>query len=164
MGRKKAVMHYKNWEDVDQGLRRLGEIDIQVEKLEGEMTLRINELKAQFETKASGLKAERKQVEDAISQYATEHKDEFTKDRTRSLAFGTISFRIVKSIRITGVKACLAAMKALGLGDYIRTKEQPDKEAMTALDDNTLAKVNAKRQITDKIRIEPNMERIGEVA
>jgi len=55
-------------------------------------------------------------------------------------------------------------LHALKLDQYVRTIEEPDKEAMTDLDDKVLAKVGAKRKVEDKFRIEPNIERIKEAA
>jgi hypothetical protein len=55
-------------------------------------------------------------------------------------------------------------MHALHLEQYIRIIEEPDKELMVDLDDNTLSKIGAVRKVDDKLRIEPNIERIKEAA
>jgi phage host-nuclease inhibitor protein Gam len=155
---------FSSWDEIDQKLRRMGEIDIAVLKLEGDMTLRINEIRAEYETKAEGLKYERLTIEGGIAAYVEDHKDEFAKTRSKELTFGVIAFRVVKKIVIRSIKATIAAMHALHLEQYIRTIEDPDKELMVDLDDNTLSKVGAVRKVDDKLRIEPNIERIKEAA
>ena len=153
-----------SWDEVDQKLRRMGEIDIAVLKLEGDMTLRINEIRAEYETKAEGLKYERLIIEGGIAAFVDEHKDEFAKTRSKELTFGVIAFRVVKKIVIRSIKATIAAMHALNLEQYIRIIEEPDKDLMVDLDDNTLSKVGAVRKVDDRLRIEPNIERIKEAA
>jgi phage host-nuclease inhibitor protein Gam len=153
-----------SWDEVDQKLRRMGEIDIATERIEGEMTLRINEIRAYYEEEAEILKAERQALEDAINVFADDHKEEFTKTRSKDLTFGFVAYRIVKKIVIRSNEACVAALRALKLDQYIRIVEEPNKEAMADLDDNQLAKVGAKRKVDDKFRIEPNIERIKEAA
>jgi len=150
----------KNWDQVDAALRRMGELDIAVEKIQGDMTLRINEIKAEAETKAEGLKKERKNLEDAITDFCEAHKEEFTKQRNKELTFGLVAYRIVTKIVIKSKEACLAAMHALKLNSYIRVIEEPDKLAMEGLDDAVLAKIGAKRKTEDRLRIEPNLEKL----
>lgn len=159
---KKKETTLKGWDEVDSVLRRMGEIDIALAKVEGDMTLRINQIKAEADAKAEGLKAERKTLEEDITLFAEERKGEFAKNRTRELTFGVVAFRVTRKIVIKSKAACLAAMHALGLESYVRRIEEPDKEAMEGLDDATLAKVGASRKVADNIRIEPSMEKIKE--
>jgi phage host-nuclease inhibitor protein Gam len=153
-----------DWIEVDQKLRRMGEIDISLEKIEGDMTLQINEIREQYEEEIETRKAERQNLEEGITSFAEDHKEEFAKTRSKDLTFGLIAYRVVKSIYIRSKEATVAAMKALKLGQYIRVVEEPNKESMADLDDNQLAKVGAKRKVEDKFRIEPNIERIKEAA
>ena len=161
---KKTLQILSSWEEVDQKLRRMGEIDIATEKIEGDMTLRINEIRANYEKEVEFLRAERQALEDAINAFADDHKEEFAKTRSKELMFGFVAYRIVKKIVIRSNDACVAALRALRLDQYIRTIYEPNKEAMADLDDNQLAKVGAKRKIDDKFRIEPNLERTKEAA
>ena len=161
---KKTLQILSSWEEVDQKLRRMGEIQIALEKIEGDMTLRINEIKENYEPEAEALKAERQTLEEAISSFSELHKDEFTKTRSKDLTFGYVAYRVVRKIVIRSNDACVAALRALRLNQYIRTIYEPNKEAMADLDDNQLAKVGAKRKVEDKFRVEPNIERIQKAA
>lgn len=153
-----------SWENVDTLLRRMGEIDISISKIEGDMTLKINEIKADADKKSESLRKEYDEIEEAITQFCEEHKQEFTKQRSKELTFGLVAYRVVTKIAIKSKEACLAAMHALKLDSYIRVVEEPDKLAMEGLDDAVLAKVGAKRKTEDKLRIEPNLERLKEAA
>lgn len=156
---KRKETSIKGWDEVDSALRRMGEIDIALAKIEGDMTLRVNQIKAEADAKAEGLKA----LEEDITLFAEERKEEFAKNRTRELTFGIVAFRVTRKIVIKSKAACLAALHALGLDSYIRKVEEPDKEAMEGLDDATLVKVGASRKVADSIKIEPSMEKIKEV-
>lgn len=104
---------------------------------------------------------ERKELEDDISVFCQENKLEFAKQRSRELNFGVVAYRVTTKIIIKSKEACIAAMHALKLETYIRTIEEPDKLAMEDLDDSVLAKIGAKRKTEDKLRIEPNRERLS---
>ena len=153
-----------SWENVDTLLRRMGEIDIVISKIEGEMTLKINVIKAEADSKSESLRKEYDQIDDAITAFCEEHKQDFTKQRSKELTFGLVAYRVVTKIVIKSKEACLAAMHALKLDSYIRVIEEPDKLAMEGLDDAVLAKVGVKRKTEDKLRIEPNLERLKEAA
>lgn len=161
---KKNLLEISDWDQVDVTLRRMGEIDIAVEKIQGDMTLKINEIKAAAETKAEGMKKERRDLEEAITNFCEKYKDEFAKKRSRELTFGVIAYKVTTKIVIRAKKACVAAMEALGLTQYLRIEKEPDKELMLNLDDQTLAKIGASRKIEDKLRIEPAIEKIKEAA
>lgn len=149
-----------SWDEVDQKLRRIGEIQIALEKIEGDMTLRINDIRQDYEQESETLKTERQELENSITSFSEFHKDEFAKTRSKDLTFGYVAYRVVRKIVIRSNEACVAALRALKLDQYIRTVEEPNKEAMADLEDNQLAKVGAKRKVEDKFRIEPNIERI----
>ena len=160
MTKRTAVPAYTGWNDVDQGLRRMGEIDIRLTKLEGELTLKVNEIREDYDAKAEGLRAERKAIEGQISFFADAHKDEFAKTRLKELTFGTVAYRIVHKVVIRSKAATVAALEALGLFAYLRVIKEPDKDAMAGLDAGTLAKAGATLKTEDKIRIEPALEKI----
>ncbi len=152
---------YQDWREIDQALRRIGEIDIDLGGMEGEMTLRVNEVRARYERKAEALKGERKKIEALVEAFARERKDEFTKVRSKELTFGSVSFRIIHKVAIRSRKATVAALEAMGLDVCLRVTKEPDKEAMKALDAGTLAKAGASLKTEDRFFAEPNMERIA---
>lgn len=157
---KLEAQNLLTWEEVDQSLRRMGEIEIAYNKINGEMTLKINEIKEEAAARANGIMAERAALEKAITVFCEQHKHEFIKARSVELTFGLVAYRVSKSIYIKSKSACVAALKVLGLTSYIKTMEEPDKEALDGLENIVLAKIGVTRKIEDKLRIEPDLEKL----
>ena len=155
---------YSSWDEINTALKKMGEIDIQINKLQGEMTLKINEIKAEYDLKSQGLKAERKDIEKNISLFTESCKDEFTRTRHKELTFGKIAYRVTTKIIIRSKEACINALKALNMNNYIRIIEEPDKEALMDLDQIILAKIGANKKIDDRLRIEPNLETLKNIS
>lgn len=153
-----------SWEDVNLWLKRLGELQIQTDELEGRMTLEINAIKDAYAPLYAGIAEEKKVIETAIAGFVEQNKQDFLKVRTKTFDFGVVAMRVTRKIVIRNVKAVIAAIKALGLTQYLRVKEEPDKEALDGLSDQELAKIGVKRVVEDKLRIEPNIERLREAA
>lgn len=156
-----TVPALQSWEEVNLSLKRLGEITIAKRELENKKTELISEITAKFDADAAPLLAEMKQIEGSILDYATLHKDEFTKDRTKELSHGSISMRVSTSVKIISKAICLKALKALGLQDYITVKEEPNKEMLRTLSDVELAKIACEKKTTDNISITPKIEEIN---
>jgi len=127
------------------------------------MTLRINDIRQDYKESIGIFESERRDLEEAITSFSEMHKDEFTQTRSKDLTFGLVAYRVVRKIMIRSNEACVAALRALKLDQYIRVTEEPNKEAMADLEDNQLAKVGAKRKVEDRFRIKPNIERIKEL-
>lgn len=156
-----AVPALQSWEEVNLSLKRLGELEIAKRELENKKTELISEITAKFDADAAPLLTEMKQIEGSILDYATLHKDEFTKDRTKELSHGSISMRVSTSVKIISKAICLKALKALGLQDYITVKEEPNKEMLRTLSDVELAKIACEKKTTDNISITPKIEEIN---
>ena len=78
---------------------------------------------------------------------------------TVELSFGIFGYR--KSTSISVRKTTLGLLKKLSLVQYIRIKEEPDKEALAALDDDHLAQVDAVRKVKDGFFCEANREEVN---
>ena len=165
MAKKKQVkITFQDWVGVDAALKRMAELSIAVEKLEGKMTLQMNSIREEFQGKIEPLNKELVNLDEGVRAFAEERKAEFAKVRTRELNFGTISFRVKKSLYVRNNKATVAALKALGLQAYLRTTEEPDKEKLDGLADTDLAKIGVTRKTDDKLSVEPNIDRIRKEA
>ncbi len=157
----------ENWDEADEALQRMGEIDIKLETISGELTLEINKLKEAAKEAAAGLESERKYLEDQITHYCERQKAEFAKKRSRQLNFGTIGFRITTSVPVPRDKSkladLLAAIKRLNLSTCIKTEEKIDREQIASLDDGTIVKLGLKKNVKDSFRIQPNIEKIKDL-
>ncbi len=163
MARKRVESNIKSWEGVDQALLEIGRREREVEILEHGYQQQIESLKARLVDAVKPLQEHKAALELQLQAFCEAHKGEF-KGKTRVLNFGTVSFRQSTKIVIRGVQVCIEALRKLGLKDYVRVKESPDKEKMKDLDDAILLQVGAKRQPEDVFGYEVNRERVKEAA
>lgn len=160
---EQTAIALSDWEEVNLCLRKMGELDIEKETLNGRMTIEINEVKERYAAWVGDITSERKDIEALVREFVDARKAEFVKVRSKELDFGTVAFRVVSSIptpRAPGkVAEIIKALKFMGLNCF-RTKETLDKEALDGLTDQDLAKIGLTRKVEDKLRIEPKMEAI----
>lgn len=162
MPKKQTVKNpeLKNWDEVNLALKRLGALEVKKRELENKKTELVSEITAKFDADAAPVLAEMELIDGSILQFATEHKDEFTKDRTKELSHGTISMRVSTAVKVISKNICLKALKSLGMVDFITVKEEPNKEMLKTLNDIDLAKVACEKRVTDNVTITPNIEEI----
>jgi phage host-nuclease inhibitor protein Gam len=162
--KEKERMALRDWEEVNQCLRKMGELDIEKENLDGRLTLEINDVKQRYTAWAETVVSERRGIEALVKGFVEARKDEFIKVRSKDLDFGTIAWRVVSSIptprAVDKLSAVVRAVKALGMNCLLRVKEELDKEALERLSDMDLVKIGLARKVEDKLRIEPKMEAI----
>lgn len=156
MAKKKESL-YKNWEEIDNQLKKIGELKIEKTKLEGELTLKTNELKNCYSTKCEAIAKEIKTIEKEITRYCEQNKDSFINKRNKKLNFGTIAYRLSEKIVCPCDEAAIKALKALNLDYCLRIKEEIDKDKLKELDAKILTKIGATVVKEDKITIEPNI-------
>lgn len=162
---KKIESTLKSWDEVDISIKELAELNIRKTRLEGEQTLQINEIKKDTAEKAKGIDLRIKELEKDIERFTETHKEEFAKKRNKKLNHGTISYKIVKRVCCSCVAEAIKALKALNLDFCIRTKHELDKDRIIAeVDESTLLKAGITIKKEDKLRIEPNYEKIAATA
>lgn len=159
---KKIESTLQNWDEVDNAIKELAELNILKTKLEGEQTLQINEIKQSTALKAKSLDVKIKEIEKNIERYTEAHKNEFADKRSKKLNHGSISYKITKKVCCPCVQDAIKALSALNLNFCIRTKQELDKDRILAdVDENTLLKAGITIKKEDKLRIEPNFEKIA---
>lgn len=155
-------MEIKNYEDVDVALKRICECEVEITKIEGEVTLKCNEIKEVHKNDVSRLESERNYLKQCIEGFCNEHKADFVDKRSKELVYGSIGYRVSKSVSLprvkTKVEALLGTIKKFGLKECITYEEKPNKEALCELDEGTLVKLGLKREVKDNFRIEPKIE------
>lgn len=150
----------QSWEQINDLLKRLGELTVRKRTLENEKTELLSEITARFDAEAAPVLAEMKTVEETISAFVLEHKDEFVKSRTKELSHGSISMRVSTSVKIISRAICLKVLNAMGMHDFINVKETPNKDMLASLSDVELAKLSCEKKTVDNISIEPKIEEI----
>lgn len=160
---KKILSKYQNWNEVNDAMKRLAELNVYKNKLEADTNGRIDKIKAEVSLQVEPILKEIKELEKDIIRFAEQHKDEFTQKRTKKLQFGKISFRYTKSFKTPDVASAIKALKKFALDEYLRIKEELNKEALAKVDVKTLAKCNIFVTYKDKITIEPDYMKLASI-
>lgn len=135
MARTKVIVSSKlsSWEDVNEALRRIAEAKSAVDS----KTAAYNEEEArqreELDKFCNPLRAEIAELEEEMKLYCEEHKDEFTKKKSREMANGSVGFRTgtpkLKTLRGFTWSSVLELLKrSVFKEQYLRTKEEINKE------------------------------------
>lgn len=155
-------MEIKNYEDVNLTLKRLAELSVALEKINGEVTLECNRIKESRASEVERINNEKKYLEQCITNFCEDNKGDFAEKRSKDFTFGTIGYKLTKSVTLPRVKEkvekLLVALKSYGCTKCIKYEETIDKEEIVELDDSTLVKLGLKRTIKDNFRIVPKIE------
>ena len=147
-------------EDVNMALRDIGLAERELLQIDTEANKRIAEIKTEAAEKGEPLRKKIAELSAKIQAYSDYNRDDLFKDRkTVELSFGIFGYR--KSTKISVKKTTVDLLRKLNLLNCIRVKEEPDKEAMAALDDETLGQLDAVRKITDDFFCESNTEEVN---
>lgn len=157
---KTAATPLNNWDEVNLALKRMGELTIQIRELENKKTELISDITTKFDADAAPVLSELKALNKLVEGFAIDHKDEFIDKRTKELSHGSISMRVSTSVKIISKAICLKVLKAMGKHDFIKTKEDPNKDMLVTLSDIELAKLSCEKVSKDNVTIEPKIEEI----
>lgn len=135
MRRKIDFPLLESWDDVNLTLRRLGQIERDMNLIRDAMKEQIETAKSNAEEELNPLEMDHKRLSAALEQFAIHHKEEFEKaPRSRKLMFGKIGFHKTpgkfKPLRKWNWKQVLEKLQELGKKQFIRVKEEVDKEAL----------------------------------
>lgn len=154
----------QNWDDVDNCLAEISRADRDLQLIESAGNEKIDGIRGAMKEASATLLAKKQGLELAIKEYCDANRGEFAKTKTRALAYGEVGYRLSTKIVIRRVAETIQGLKDLALTACIRTKEEPDKEAMKALTDAQLAEVGASRKVENTFGYTLFTERIPEAA
>lgn len=126
-------------------VRRIGDLQRDLVRLEAAMNDAIAEITARSQPEVEALREQLRTAQAGVQTWCEAHRDELTdagKVKSANLVTGLVGWRTrPPSVRLTRVDAVLKTLKVIGLGRFIRTREEVDKDAV-------LAAVSAARQIS----------------
>lgn len=157
---KKLTTNLQTWEEVDDHLREIGELDLEIQGVEARLTRDINQLKADADEEVQPVLARRERLEREIQEFASARKDELD-GKTKKLGFGNVGFRQSTKVVLRKVDEMIDTLKRMNLYHCIITKEQVNRDALRQLPDETLKAVGAKRQIKDEFWYEVDREKLA---
>lgn len=133
----------QSYNDVDQALKTIAEINRELALIEAAQNEKIDAIKGQAKLDALPLNERKAAQELLIKEFCEANRGDFVKVKTRLSTFGAVGFRLSSKVVIKRIADTLAALKALGLYNCIRIKEEPNKDEMQKLNDTQLAEVGA---------------------
>lgn len=158
-------MKCKDFVSVDNELKRLCEILVNIAEIEGEITLACNKIKEKYAERVEMLNNEANFIKQEIENFCEANKAAFAEKRSKELVFGTIGYRVSKSVSLPRNKDKIVSLcesiKKFGFKDCISYEEKPNKDALCELDDISLVKLGLKRVVKDNFRIEPKLESLN---
>lgn len=147
-------------EDVNMALRDIGLAQRELNTIDTDANKSIAEIRTEAAKSGEKLRKRIAETSARIQSYADYNKDDLFKDRKSiELNFGLFGYR--KSTRISVKKTTIGLLKKLHLDQYIRVKEEPDKDLMAGLDDESLVQVDAVRKVTDDFFCEPKTDEVN---
>lgn len=121
-------------DEASEFIRTIGDRKRQVEEIERKLNTKLDELKTQAAAQIQPLNDEIEEQIDGLFAFAETNRAALTNDgktKTVKLNTGTISWRITPpKVLISNSDKVLKVLKTLGLSRFIRTAEEPNKQAM----------------------------------
>ena len=147
-------------DDVNIALRDIGLAERELDAIDTAANKEIAQIKSKAAKDGESLRNRIAETSAKIQAFADYNRDELFRDRKSiDLSFGSIGYR--KSTKISIKKTTLELLKKLSLTKCVRIKEEPDKDAMAELDDETLLQVDAVRKISDDFFCQANTEEVN---
>lgn len=115
-------------------IRKLGDLQRELTRAEADMNDAIAAITAQHQPRIEAMKAQLDTLRQGVQTWCEAHRDELTeggKTKTANLITGEVSWRIrPPSVSVRGADAVIDALRRLGLGRFVRTRDEVNKEAI----------------------------------
>jgi phage host-nuclease inhibitor protein Gam len=159
---KSNKLTIKSLEEADFILKEMCEIEAKIEAIDNDAHEEIARLKEAAAAEGKPLRDRYKSCVKAMEAYARYFRGEIFKNKkSMERSFGSFGFRKAPdSISVSKETAKLLIKE--GLKKYVRTKIEPDKEAMLSLDDDTLAKVGAAKKQKEDFFVETKRDLVNQ--
>lgn len=146
-----------NWQEADELIKRLGDLTNQIAAVEASAKEQIDKIKADLIEVVKPLEDSIILHTQSLEAYAAAHQDDFGKQKSRKLNFGTLGWRASSEI-IIGKRTIenIKAVFATTYKKYLRIKETVNKVALKQLTDEQLADIEARREDKEVFFVEPD--------
>lgn len=126
----------RSFDEVDDALREVGTITVEIHRAEANLNERIEDIRKQFDESTKAIIERKILLEKNLEQFCKLNRDEFEPTKTRELTFGTVSFRLspprLAPLHGFTWAAVLHILKKMKLVEFIRTREDVDRDAIKA--------------------------------
>lgn len=158
------LLKVDSWRHADQLIHDIGDCEAEIRQAEDNARKKIESIKAELAVKTQPLQDMAARHTRNLEAFAITHKNDFEKQKSKKLNFGTLGWRKSTSIRVKKItleKINLVFSKAFA-ASLIRVKESVDKDALAKLTDEELASVGARRDSKDVFFVEPDLTKAAE--
>jgi phage host-nuclease inhibitor protein Gam len=132
---KKVIYENMSREQAEEAFAQYAKSDAQIQQITAKMDAQITKIREKHQEELAKLSEICEECVDKLQAYATENKDEFVSKKSMEMVHGVIGFRKATPSLKTGKGFTWASVTNLikeFLPAYIRTKEEPNKEALLA--------------------------------
>jgi len=129
MGRSKveSLPPLKDWDEVDNTLTRIGEIEFTIENVNNRLIQMIKGMTAAAKKEISGLPDEKKRLEKQAAEFCQYHRSLFGKNKSKILPAGKVGFRWtpgkVKTLKGWTEKKAVEILRKLRKRQFIRYRD-----------------------------------------
>lgn len=170
MARKRieaAGIRYASWEEVDAAMRELCVKDRERALITGVMNEKIDGAKREAEEQIRPIRAKIEKIEKGIMDYATEHREDMGKLKSKRLNFGTVYFRKSTKLKLPAaaekVREIIRRLREKGMEDCINQPEaKVNKEALKAYSPDVIVEVGASIDVNDEFSYELDVTKVEE--
>ncbi|MBI4465147.1 MAG: host-nuclease inhibitor Gam family protein [Acidobacteria bacterium] len=129
---KQSPAEPRSWEEVNQRLAYLGEMERQIRALRDQFEQKVAVLKQQWIEASQPVESERERMQDQIERFYWAHRDEVLAAGRKSveLPFGRLGTRRSRSLLVEDSATVQRWLAANGLDRYLRTRTEIDREAL----------------------------------
>lgn len=160
MARKRfAEPALKNWDEVELHMKEIGEIDLELQNVEGTMNQKISDVKLEADLASRPLKDRKEKLAHEVKDFVESRRHEID-GKSRRLNFGVVGFRQSTSLVISKLTAVLESLKARNMQDCINVKESVNKDVLRTYPDEVIAAVGARKKVEDVFWLEPDYEKL----
>lgn len=121
-------------DDAAADIRQIGDLQREILRTQATMNDDIAAITNTWQPKLELLSKQIKDLQNGVQAYCEGHRNELTNDgkvKTANLITGEVQWRQrPPSVGVRGAEAVIEALKRLGLGKFVRTKEEINKEAI----------------------------------
>ncbi|MFQ1022763.1 host-nuclease inhibitor Gam family protein [Avibacterium paragallinarum] len=152
---KSDTIRYQTREEVEVAIKAVGDLQRELQRLATHQNDELAAITEKYAPQITALQEQMKPLQKAIEVWCEANRAELTqngKTKTGSFNTGEVQWRQrPPSVSIRKADEVLARLRALGLTQFIRTKEEPNKEAMLAEPNiaSTIAGITIKTAVED---------------
>ena len=136
----------KSWEDVDQALKELGQLDFEIEQKEGRMTQIIQKIQERYKPGIEEKTGASEAIIQEIKSFCGKHKSEFGGKQTKDLNFGQVKFKLGKPsyVFLKEEEEIADTLLRMGKNECVKIEKKVIKNALKGLAENILQKISVK--------------------